>query len=249
MTIKTSNGLIFNNIEQEISYIFQRNDVFISETKEKGIYCGFCIWLKNTNMFYERTYQRIQDIFSYIGGVNNIINILAVMINRLYNRFIILCDTEKLLLSLVNSEKINNKISIKSLKIRNVEDKSINNINEKSREILNLNIMDMKEDINEKNKSDINFSKSNNSYNIPDKIKKILINDENQNENKIKINNTKEKKRNFLDFLLFQFACGKKNNNFKIYDKFRKTIISEECFIKNHLNIYNLMTINKTKTF
>ena len=112
--------------------------------------------------------------------------------------------------------------------------------------------MDMKEDINEKNKSDNYLSKSNNffilnSYNIPDKIKKILINDENPNKNEIKTKNTKEKKENFFDFLLFQFACGKKANNFTIYDKFRKTIISEECFIKNHLNIYNLMTEKENK--
>jgi len=158
------------------------------------------------------------------------------------------------LLSLNNSEKINNN-SIKSIKIKNLAEKNINNNSNKSREILNLNIMDMKEDINDKNKSDFNLEKSNNfiilnNYdNIPDKIKRKLINDENPNINKIKANNTKEKKENFFDFLLFILRCGKKANSFKIYDHFRRTIISEECFIKNHLNIYNLMTLNKKKTF
>ena len=211
------------------------------------IYSSFCIWLKNTNMFYERSYQRIQDIFSYIGGVNNIINILAVMINRLYNNFITLCDTEKLLLSLINSEKINN-MSIKSIKIKkNLSEKNINKNNKKNREILNLNIMDRKEDIFEKNKSDNKLDKSDNSFilssynNIPEKIKNKLINNENHNINKFETNNTKEKKDNFFDFLLFQFSCGKKTNSFQIYDNFRKTIISEECFIKNYLNICNLM--------
>ena len=256
LTIETNKGLIFDNFKQEISYTFQRNDVYISETKEKDIYCGFCIWLKNTNMFYERTYKRIQDTFSYIGGVNNIINFLAILINRLYNKFITLCDTKKLLLSLINSEKIN---KIKSIKIKNLAEENISNNSKKSREILNLNKMNMnmKEDISEKNKSDINCEKSNNFFilnnynniNIPNKFKKKLIKDENQNIYKIKANNTKEEKENFFDFLLFILACEKKTNSFQIYDNFRKTIISEECFIKNHLNIYNLMTINKTKTF
>ena len=114
--------------------------------------------------------------------------------------------------------------------------------------------MDMKEDINEKNKSDNYLSKSSNffilnCYNIPDnipiKIKKVLIKDENQNKNKITTNNTKEKSKNFFDFLLSQLACGKKANSFKFYDKFRKTIISEECFIKNHLNNYNFTAKEK----
>jgi len=113
LTIKTNNGLIFDNVEQEISYIFLRNDVYISETKEMDIYSAYCIWLKNTNYYYERTYKRIQDIFSSIGGINNIINIIAILLNRLYNKYIVLCDTEKLLLSLIDLEKINDKNDIK----------------------------------------------------------------------------------------------------------------------------------------
>ena len=160
-------------------------------------------------MFYERTYKRIQDTFSYIGGVNNIINFLAILINRLYNKFITLCDTKKLLLSLINSEKIN---KIKSIKIKNLAEENISNNSKKSREILNLNNMNMnmKEDINEKNKSDINCEKSNNFFilnnynNIPDKIKKKLINDEDQNINKIKKNNIKEKKENFFSIIMWK---------------------------------------------
>ena len=250
LTIETSKGLIFDGIEQEISYNFQRNDVYIFETQEKDIYSAFCIWLKNTNMFYERTYKRIQDYFSYIGGVNNIINIIAILINRLFNKFITLCDTEKLLISLINSEKINN-ISFTSIKIKNLSEKNKNNNNKKNKEILNLNIMDRKDDIFEKNKSDINLDKSNNylilnSY-IPDKIKKKLINNENHSINRFETNNTKEKKENYFDFLLFQLGCRKKANSFQIYDNFRKTIISEESFIKNHLTICNLMEIKEIK--
>ena len=262
LTVETNNGLIFDNIEQKISYSFQRNDVFVSETKEKDIYSAFCIWLKNTNMFYERSYKSILDIFSYIGGVNNIINIVAILINRLCNKFITLCDTEKLLHSIINSEKINNINNIKSIRIKNLAEKNINNNSKKNIEILNLNVRDKKEDINEKNKYDINLEKNkcdfnleksndflilNGCNNLLDKIKKKLISDENQNINKIERNDTKEKKENFFDFLLFQLTCGKKTNNFKIYDKFRKTIISEESFLKDHLNIYNLIRAKEKK--
>jgi hypothetical protein len=209
LTLETNNGFFLDNIKQEISYSFQRNDVFIYETEGKGIYCGFNIWLKNTNMFYKRIYQRVQDIFSYIGGVNSIINILAIMFNRIYNKFITLCDTEKLLLSLINSEKINN-INIKSIKIKNLSEKN------KIREILDLNNMDMKEDIKEKKKSETNFEKSNdffilNSYNnIPEQIKKKLMNDENQNIYKIKKKIQRKEKKIFLILFYFNYHVEKK---------------------------------------
>ena len=251
LTLKTNNGLIFNNVEQEISYIFQRNDVYISETKEKDIYSAYCIWLKNTNYYYERTYKKIQDIFSSIGGINHIINIVAILLNRLYNKFIVLCDTEKLLLSLVDLERINSKNDIKK-KIKNLREASINNNIKKSTERIKFNTKDMIENISEKNKSEITLSKTNNniflnSYNIPDKIQKILIDDENQNINKIAINNSVKKGNNFFDFILLQLTCGKKNNKLKVYDRFRKRIISEEAFIKNHLNIFNLLTAKEKK--
>ena len=108
-TIETNNGLISDNIKQEISYIFQRNDVFISETNGFDIYSAFCIWIKNTNMFYDRTYKKMQDIISSFGGINAVIHFIAILINRLYNKYIVLCDTEQLLLSIINSEKISNK--------------------------------------------------------------------------------------------------------------------------------------------
>ena len=101
-TTKTHNGLLFDSVEQEASYVFDRNDVYVSESKENNIYCAFSLWLKNTNMYYERTYKRIQDIFSLIGGFNHIINILGILINKLYSKYIVLCDTEQLLLSLIN---------------------------------------------------------------------------------------------------------------------------------------------------
>ena len=250
LTIKTNNGLIFNNVKQEISYLFQKNDVYISETEENNIYCGYTIWLKNTNLYYERTYKRIQDIFSSIGGVNHIINIIAILLNRLYNKYIVLCDTERLLISLVNSEKINSKNDIKK-KIENLREKSINSI-KKSTERKILNNIDMTENISEKNKSEITISKSNNNfilniYNIPDKIQQILINDMNQNINHNIINNSVKTRNNFFDFFLLRLTCGKRSNRLKIYDKFRKRIISEESFIKNHLNIYNLLAAKEKK--
>ena len=120
------------------------------------------------------------------------------------------------MLSLIDLEKINDKNDIKK-KIEYLRETSINNNIKKSTERIKFNTIDITENISEKNKSEITLSKTNNnfilsSYNITDKIQKILINDENKNINKIPINNTIKKGNNFFDFIFFQLTCGQKNN-------------------------------------
>ena len=52
---------------------------------------------------------------------------------------------------------------------------------------------------------------------------------------------------NFWYFFLYKLSFEKKNLFFKLYQDFRIKIISEEHLIKNHLNIYNLLRVNKRK--
>ena len=45
----------------------------------------FCFYLKNTQDYFERTYKRIQDVISKIGGINQAITIIAAFLNNLYH--------------------------------------------------------------------------------------------------------------------------------------------------------------------
>ena len=109
--IKTHNGLIFDNIEEESVHIFERNDVFTKEKNGNDIFISFTFWIKNTMNFHERDYKRIQDIISSIGGIYQFITIVAIYINKLYNNYIVLSDTEILLNSSIHTERT---ISIKN---------------------------------------------------------------------------------------------------------------------------------------
>ena len=75
--IKTNNGLIFDNIEEESVHIFERNDVFTKEKNGYDIFISFIFWIKNTMNIHERNYKRIQDIISSIGGIYQFITIVA----------------------------------------------------------------------------------------------------------------------------------------------------------------------------
>ena len=67
------------------------------DRKKKDIYAIFVMWLRNRLYKNERTYKKLQDVISSVGGIYESITIIAVYINTLYNKFIILSDTEVLL--------------------------------------------------------------------------------------------------------------------------------------------------------
>ena len=123
--IKTHNGLIFDNVIKELGYAYERNDVLTYPNDNKDILTVYCLWLKNRMNYYERTYKTLQEVFSSIGGIYQVIIIVAININRFYNNYIILLDSEKLLSNLINFENHSsnkNKIKLENKKINDLKD-------------------------------------------------------------------------------------------------------------------------------
>ena len=262
--VHSHNGLILDNIREDISYMFDRNDVYIGSNKGKNIYIAYNFFLKNIMEYYERTYKRIQDVISSIGGINQAITIVAIYLNYLYNNYIVLSDTEILLHSSIITEKhihkkktnefrdLKNKM--KELEKQNTNINENNNANKKFSKSKKSNEKVKKHysNINEDN----DMSKSNNNI-FPNKDqKKNLTEDKEINEikniDKIDTINKEEeehknKKNNFWNFLIYTITFKNKKKLFKVYEDFRMKIISEEHLIRNHLNIYNLMKVTEKK--
>ena len=55
--------------------------------------------------YYERSYKRIQDIITSIGGFYQVITIIAIFLNNFYHSFVVLSDTEILLHNSIVKEK------------------------------------------------------------------------------------------------------------------------------------------------
>ena len=262
--VKTHNGLIFDNIKEETSYIFDRNDVYIRDSNDgTNLYMVYGFFLKNIQEYYERTYKRIQDVISSIGGIIQAITLIAICINSFYNNYIVLSDTEVLLNSSNWYENQINKKNVINYKSLNNELKSTKR-KDKSNDIINSETIieiqlkhSKKRNKTEKDIDINNISKSNHmlNNNIKDEVevdKSKVNNIENTNIN----NNCKEKEREmkekggektFCNYLLYKITCGKKKDFYNTYKKFRFKIISEEHMIRNDLNIYNLMKIKKRK--
>ena len=261
--VKTHDGLLTDHIKEEISYMFDRNIEYIENYNERyKLYMVYNFVLKNIQEYYERTYKRIQDVISSIGGMNQAITIIAIYLNSFYNNYIILSDTELLLHSSIDSEKeIYNK-NVLNKNCLNDEHKSpknkdkINDINKN----IEAKIESEHKNSRRNNKVENDISVTDNSKSTTNKKIWELTEKSTKNLEIFKIinNNPKEKeegteknqnrvKKTFCNYILYRLTCGKKKDNFNMYKNFRIKIISEEHLVRNHLNIYNLLKVTESK--
>ena len=252
-SIKTHNGLIFDNIVEKFSYSYERNDVF-TYNNDNDTYTVYYLWLNNRMNIYERRYKRIQELISNIGGIYQFITFVSIYLNSFYNNYVVLNDTENLLNSSIFYEKNNiNKKNINSHHEKKLHDIKKNHEKEKDKkkEKTDVNIERNRNKIL-KNSTDIDITKSN-DFCINDlrernyKNKNSEKSENNKIEEKVKIPNFNKKTNRFWKYISFKLSINKNNNSFEIYKNFRIKIISEEHLIRNHLNIYNLLRVNERK--
>ena len=127
----THNGYFFDNKVKEETYIFTQNEkqtiLEVDMNKENkstnGCLIGIYYWMQNTLQYYERNYDRVQDVLSDIGGISSIVLTIAGILNLLIHNFIVILDTEELAL---NSELKN--YNTKELNRRPTIFKKVNDI-------------------------------------------------------------------------------------------------------------------------
>ena len=102
----THNGLIFDNVKEVPSYFFTQNEkhtidksILLDGQSTNGCLIGIYFWMQNTLQHYERNYSRFQDLLSDIGGVSSIVVTLGYYINLLVHNYVIVLDTQDLVLS------------------------------------------------------------------------------------------------------------------------------------------------------
>ena len=101
----TDDGIIFNNDREEETYMYERNDAYVIDKENDNLYAIYGFVLKNIMNIYERNYSKFHEIIADIGGVFEILLVIASFINSLYNDYVALSDTSELLNSLIDKEK------------------------------------------------------------------------------------------------------------------------------------------------
>ena len=192
------------------------------------------MWLKNKLYKNERSYKKLQDVFSSVGGIYQSITIIAAYINALYNQFITLSDTEVLLHSFIHSEKHNHENKKKENKNQKIQKlKEVNNDkikNDNSKKIFHKERHNTEKNKNNnkdkkvKESTDINNNLSASKEKVNFSSEKINYKANNQKFRNI--NTTKQfELTNFFNYLIYLISCKKKENYSKLHIILKKFLL------------------------
>ena len=99
--INSSNGVFITHKHSQKSFQFTQNEKTVGEnTKNTNIIVSFYFWMQNSLLFYDRNYEKFQDLLSVIGGLESFVKFIASLINYLMINYIILLDTEEIVLDI-----------------------------------------------------------------------------------------------------------------------------------------------------
>ena len=104
--VTSHNGIFIDSKISDKSYQYTQNEKININKNDTTIVASCYFWMQNTLQYYERNYEKFQDLLSNIGGISSFICILALFINDFVSNFIILLDTEELV---INIDKQNYK--------------------------------------------------------------------------------------------------------------------------------------------
>ena len=259
-SIQTDVGIFHDNIIENISYSFDRNEEQLKDRKNFDAFLGYRFLMNNLGFFYERDYKKIQDCISNLGGVYNAVNIVFFMINLIINKYITISDTQLLLNTSVNIKPNFGKISNRNSVSKNFDQKLTSDFNYNKIDNFRNKFIDKIEDKKGIYNTQEITSKDNNFITSKEDTKdKNIVEDLNQYSNinisfdktKLRTNKTKEineKYFKFISYIFYKYTCGKKYEFYSIYENFRMKILNEENLMRQNLNINNVLKIIENQT-
>ena len=241
LTISRNEGFVFDKYEKTIYYEYDSNDLFSHHEQPQNydLYINYIISLNNKMKYYERRYNKIQDIISEIGGFAGIINTIFVFLLSFYNEYIILNDTKKLIKRLYTGEK--------EKEINKKDNKNINNIeNNQTFANLNLKIYNNNDNIKPELNHIDKLEKQND--NIQNLETKQTDNEDNKDNDPNSVFIEENMHFNFFSYLIHLITFEIKYPKYTIFSDFRNKVLSDEQIIKNNILLFNIVNRSKHNT-
>jgi len=255
----THNGFFRDNEVKEEAYFYTQNEKQTLTEKElnlddkstNGCLIAIYFWMQNTLQHYERHYDRIQDVLSFIGGISSIVLKAASFINLIIHNYIVILDTEEISL---NSEK---KIIKKPIFFRKPNSKMIYD-SKKAYQSENQNIYESQQQssnyIENIRKRENNHQKDISNEEKAKQIKKvnfgkcIIFNFNNNLDGNNMIDSLQNSRRqlekenqNYLDENNFQGRNKQKKKSIKRVIKEKKKEKENKSLEKQNLNLCNYL--------
>ena len=111
--VNTHDNIVIKNSKEKIYYSFERNDEFTYNEPNTGIYCIYNLWLKNRMQCFDRTYKKIQDVISDIGGIAQAVTFITAILNYIFNDYVTTANVEKIIFPYLSLGEIKKKSDIK----------------------------------------------------------------------------------------------------------------------------------------
>ena len=256
LRVRTKVGEIFGEYEDINSFFFDFNRKGTAESFDRILLKNYYLMQNNINI-YERRYKGVFDILSSIGGASQLLFFACSIINYIYNKYIIIMDTNKFFCQIYkesHNEKIINfrKIIDPFEKIKKYFGINDNKENSVKKSVLSVNYdvynpfkkkeNESKSEYNAKKKIDkkTNFSKVKESQILKNNFFKSSINEPFQKNEIINYVNSSNVSNENLDF------SNKPINNINIEKRLDSIdILKEKNISSSHNNdlISNLNNI------
>jgi len=253
--VTSHNGIFFDNKINEVSYQFIQNEKATLKNNNTNIIASCYFWMQNTMQIHERNYERFQDFLSDIGGFSSIVNFFIYAINLFWSNYIILLDTEELILNTDKTtfsktkdkfkpnllKNINNVMNPPKLKIKKMINNNCNDSVSKQQSSLFQILIKDKVDLY-KNKNNYIDSKSesckNNEFKKSDMLYlSDILKNKNKYKYKNKINESSQQNVNInADKNNSHYIKSNSNNNSNSNKDNYKRIDSKNITFKGTLN-------------
>ena len=170
--MRTKVGAIFSTYSDINSFFFDFNRKGTAESYNKFLLKNYYLMQNNINI-YERRYDGVLDILSYIGGIAQLLFNIFFTFNYIYNKYIIIMDTNHFFCKIERSSQAENNNSLKEI-FNNLKKnltqndpklipnrKSIFNLNYNVKNQLDIKISENKSESKEKEEQNISKLKNN----------------------------------------------------------------------------------------
>ena len=97
LVLRTHQGYVIDSVEKKYFHLYNgfSRQRYLSALTKGNVLGSFYFEMDSSSQIFERSYPKLQETLSNIGGLSKIITVIAFLINRIYNEYIVINDLNR----------------------------------------------------------------------------------------------------------------------------------------------------------